>query len=159
MERLFFCPIHDQLRTLLDHDKPSKEKVVENTHSNCGTHTPSSVVRVIFCQATKANVLHHLSVQSRQLINPSQISLLWERRYPRQRPYEVLSDVFHPSRKPSLLMICFMCLSLSLRGLQFRCQLDSRPNDLISCSTFRRRWCCIHNRPVSRLWILFQSKS
>ena len=50
-------------------------------------------------------------------------------------------------------------LHLSLRGLRFRCQLDSRPNDLISCSTFRRRWCCIHNRPVSILRILFQSKS
>ena len=33
---MFFCPIHDQLRTLLDHDKLSKEKAVENTFKLCG---------------------------------------------------------------------------------------------------------------------------
>ena len=149
---MFFCPIHNQLKTLLDHNKLSKEEAVENTHSNCGAHTPPRWCALIFIKQTK-QTCSHLSIQSRQLIKPSQISLLWEPCYLRQRSYEVLLDVFHPSRKPSLLMICFMSLSLSLRGLQFRCQLDSRLNVLISCSTFRRRWCCIHNRPVSRIWI------
>ena len=142
MERLLICSIQ----------QTEQRKNVENTHSNCGTHTPSTMVRVISKRAPSPLSPEPSTDQPLSSFPPMGAAL------PAPTSCTLL-DVFHPSWKPSLLMICFMCLSLSLRGLQFRCQLDSRPNDLISCSTFRRRWCCTHNRPVSRIWILFQSKS
>ena len=142
---MFFCPIHDQLRTLVDHDKQSKEKAVKNTRSNCGAHTPPRWCALSFVKQPK-RTCPPLSPE------PSTDQVLWERRYPRQRPY-----AFGCLPSFSETKFTHDLLHISLRDLR-RCQLDF-PSVLISCSTFRRRWCCIHNRPVSRLWILFQSKS
>ena len=102
---MFFCPIHDQLRTLVVHDKQSKEKVVKNKRSNCGAR---------YLLSSNQSKRVHLSVQSRQLIKSCGSGAT-------RANDRTFLDVFHPSWKSHLLMICWR---ISLMSVGFSKCLD-----------------------------------
>ena len=153
---MFFCPIHDQLRTHVDHDKQSKEKAVKNTRSNCGAR---------YLLSSNQSKRVHLSVQSRQLIKSCGSGAT-------RANGRTLLDVFHPSWKPNLLMICFISLWKDFADVSWILQVSWLVvaffvvDVVVSTTDLCRDYGFFSNPSLDDipfdallLWILFQSKS